>query len=564
MPARSVLVLSLLFTLAPAAASAQDVLLLWDVDNTDTQSLVSALGTAGLVVTSSDTDESGFDGTNPDPAGFDVVIHLDGTTYNTDMPVAGQDALVAFVAAGGGYIHTEWTVQGFGEVGMLQQLRDLLLFDWVVTGAGPVTWTAVSGQEAHPAIAGVSSPVSFVAGWTGGPLHTFATDPATLLMTDASGYAAVAVREWGAGRIVGFAHAGNYGASATLSEPDVQQLMVDAVLWTAPPPPCADGDSDGFPDAACGGDDCDDADPAVYPGAVELHDGADQDCDGLFDEGVLPPDALVVTEILQDPAAVGDAAGEWFEVHNNTAVPMNLAGLLVADLGSDDFTVVGDLPVPAAGWAVFGASDDASSNGGAPVDYAWSGYTLANGVDEVVLIHDGAPLDTVAYGGGGWPGGAGVAMSLDPGLVDPLLNDDPAAWCDAVDPFGDGDLGSPGAPNPPCPTGDDDDSGSAGDDDDSALPDDDDSGSTGDDDDSALPPDDDDVTDDDDAVDDDDVTDDDDAATDDDDTVDDDDAATDDDDSGVPTSDCTCSAPSHRPTPAWLLLLVPLVARRRG
>ncbi|RME30399.1 MAG: hypothetical protein D6806_00300, partial [Deltaproteobacteria bacterium] len=47
---------------------------------------------------------------------------------------------------------------------------------------------------------------------------------------------------------------------------------------------CDDGDSDGYPSAACGGNDCDDADPAVNPGAVEqCGDGKDNDCDGTTD-----------------------------------------------------------------------------------------------------------------------------------------------------------------------------------------------------------------------------------------------------------------------------------------
>jgi hypothetical protein len=42
-----------------------------------------------------------------------------------------------------------------------------------------------------------------------------------------------------------------------------------------------DGDGDGTPD----GPDCNDADPAVNPGAVEACNGADDDCDGQVDEG---------------------------------------------------------------------------------------------------------------------------------------------------------------------------------------------------------------------------------------------------------------------------------------
>ena len=48
-------------------------------------------------------------------------------------------------------------------------------------------------------------------------------------------------------------------------------------------PADADGDGDGAPASA----DCDDADPSIYPGATELCDGADQDCDGVVDNGVI-------------------------------------------------------------------------------------------------------------------------------------------------------------------------------------------------------------------------------------------------------------------------------------
>lgn len=54
----------------------------------------------------------------------------------------------------------------------------------------------------------------------------------------------------------------------------------------AKPPPC-DADGDGFANTSgrCKGSDCDDNDPTVFPGASELCDGVDNNCDGTVDEG---------------------------------------------------------------------------------------------------------------------------------------------------------------------------------------------------------------------------------------------------------------------------------------
>ena len=67
---------------------------------------------------------------------------------------------------------------------------------------------------------------------------------------------------------------------------------------------CEDGDGDGFVAALCGGDDCDDTDPAVFPGADEWCNGVDDDCDGTVDED----DALDADTWYQD--ADGDSFGD--------------------------------------------------------------------------------------------------------------------------------------------------------------------------------------------------------------------------------------------------------------
>ncbi len=216
----------------------------------------------------------------------------------------------------------------------------------------------------------------------------------------------------------------------------------------------ADLDADGV--STCDGD-CDDADPNNSPALSESHDGQDNDCDGLVDNGVLPPDALIITEVMKNSWVVDDVVGEWFELLNDTGVDMNLVGLVVSDTGTNSFTVDTDLWVAAGGMVVLGREDDSFLNGGVFVDYEWSNFPLSNEEDEIILTHGGVELDRVQWWDPAWPDMDGAAMSLDPAAHDTVSNDDPDSWCNALDAFGDGDYGTPGADNPLCCWDDDGD-----------------------------------------------------------------------------------------------------------
>jgi len=67
----------------------------------------------------------------------------------------------------------------------------------------------------------------------------------------------------------------------------------DGLVDLLDPDCCDDADGDGFTDPTCGGTDCDDTDPEVYPGAEETcYNGIDDDCDELIDFDDLDCEAI--------------------------------------------------------------------------------------------------------------------------------------------------------------------------------------------------------------------------------------------------------------------------------
>ena len=94
-----------------------------------------------------------------------------------------------------------------------------------------------------------------------------------------------------------------------------------------------------------------------------------------------------------------------------------------------------------------GNNDTLTVNGGVSVDYVYTGITLSNGGDEVVLIYsDGvSEVDRVNYDGGpNFPDPTGKSMELNNPAND---NNDASNWAEATATFGDGDYGTPGAQN---------------------------------------------------------------------------------------------------------------------
>jgi predicted extracellular nuclease len=164
------------------------------------------------------------------------------------------------------------------------------------------------------------------------------------------------------------------------------------------------------------------------------------------------PGDIVINEIIQNPSAVGDSDGEWFELFNATDSPVNINGWTIRDDDIDIHVIDngGALEIPAGGYLVLGNNADTSTNGGVSVAYEFpSNFYLGNSGDELVLLDETATeIDRVMWDDGAtFPDPNGASMSL----IDPALDNNVGAnWCTSVTPFGAGDLGTPGAANV-CP-----------------------------------------------------------------------------------------------------------------
>lgn len=215
------------------------VLILADVDGPSTTALANSIVNAGFHVAVKRAPEYNWFGSNPALDGYDVVIHLNGFTYNVGLAPSAQTALQTFVSNGGGFVGAQWN--GYEEVVSQQsQMSELTLLGASEEGSETcgqceVTYNTVPGQEGHPVLAGL--PSSFTIQADGHDASSkLGNDPSTVvLMRVPSGGPAVVASQLGSGKVVNFSFAPNYADFAadrhSLEDPKVQQLYINAVRW---------------------------------------------------------------------------------------------------------------------------------------------------------------------------------------------------------------------------------------------------------------------------------------------------------------------------------------------
>ncbi|HEY3444871.1 MAG TPA: hypothetical protein VGK67_00850 [Myxococcales bacterium] len=210
------------------------VLILKDDSDTGTAVLAAALTAAGFTVTTSAVPAYQYNGTNPALATFGAVIVLAGgpsgqPSVTTDMPAAGQTALVNFFNAGNGLVFTEWAAFHVAS-GRWQTLKPLVLLSRTVAYSGQVTYSVDPAFAAHPVWQGL--PASFTFASTSNAGLTQIAPGTTRVAGSPQAIDAVAIRDLPRGRIVHVAHAGNY-ASNGWTNPNVQRLLANAAGWVA-------------------------------------------------------------------------------------------------------------------------------------------------------------------------------------------------------------------------------------------------------------------------------------------------------------------------------------------
>ncbi len=195
---------------------------------------------------------------------------------------------------------------------------------------------------------------------------------------------------------------------------------------------------------------------AATLGLVACGPGDDADtCSGLL------AGDLVVTEVLADFDAPTGSSGadegkEWFEIHNASSGPIELAGVVLEHGRPTEVDpkrhAMRAVTIPAGGYLVLGnvLPDLAPAH----IDYGYAndlGDLFNTDGGRLALRCGDTIVDEAAYGGAT----PGLAFALDGGSPpDYMANDDLANWCEAEEvasyEYEPANFGTPGAPNQDC------------------------------------------------------------------------------------------------------------------
>ena len=214
------------------------ILLIYDINTVDTRNFIKGMKWRGISVQAVQRDV--YDGTNPILSTTDhyAVILLDGATYNKDLPVGAQTALVNYVTSGGKFIGSEW---GAYQVSLnrFALMIDLVLLQRTRSSTDRIAYVIDPAYASHPIFKGFTGLIAMpITSYNIGLVRQFGTgQQATVLATHfGETYAGIVVCELKkpdgtpGGKIVAFSHSGNYMAGV-LSNKNVQRLYFNSIMW---------------------------------------------------------------------------------------------------------------------------------------------------------------------------------------------------------------------------------------------------------------------------------------------------------------------------------------------
>ncbi len=152
------------------------------------------------------------------------------------------------------------------------------------------------------------------------------------------------------------------------------------------------------------------------------------------------PGDLVISEVMANPSAVPDRFGEWFELFNPTTDSLVLNDLVLSDNGSNEHQIntTNRLLINSGQYFVLARNGDTNLNGGVTADYVYSGFSLNNTSDAIIVSSDGMEITRLEYSAGFVKSGKSTELlSLPSEAGNYQLTPDTLT-------YGTGDTGTPG------------------------------------------------------------------------------------------------------------------------
>ena len=129
---------------------------------------------------------------------------------------------------------------------------------------------------------------------------------------------------------------------------------------------------------------------------------------------------ILISEVMANPFAVSDSNGEWFELFNASANNIDLNGFIISDNGNNSHEINnnGSLIISAGEYLVLGRNNNTNENGGYTADYVYTGFSLGNSSDQIILTDNQSEIARLNYSGLPF-GSAGISAELIRQVINP-------------------------------------------------------------------------------------------------------------------------------------------------